>query len=778
LSQAAIPSNESDRLQALIQLKILDTPPEERFNRITRLTASLFGCKYASISFIDTHRQWFKSLANLTLTETSRETAFCAHTIVSDNILEVKDTHLDPRFSDNPFVIGEPKIRFYAGIKIMFNGYAVGSLCVLDPQPKQLTEEQRLSLQDLGKMVEAELQHQELSRLSLALEETQKLARVRSHILEKVVNAESLPLVLNSIVEAIEAEYTNQRCSILLLENNHLRLGAAPSLPQFYNDAIDGVEIGVGQGSCGTTAFTNKVTIVEDINTHPYWAAWKTMAEKAHLGACWSAPIHGANGKVLGTFAVYHDKPAVPSQDELTRITLFAHIASIAIERERTNELIWRQANYDELTALPNRHLLEEHLKRAQQLADGTDTKLAVLLLDLDNFKDINDTLGHGVGDDLLIECARRIERCIKQNDTLARLGGDEFVLVINNVNHSNNLERIIQNILTTIAKPYCIQQERIHTSASIGVTIYPDDAKDVTSLLKNADQAMYGAKAMGKNSHHYFTKKMHKKIMQRLLLLNDLRYAIENKELFIQYQPIVNILDQSITKAEALIRWQHPTKGLIRPDDFIPIAEESGLIIEISNWVFTQVCDDVRKWRKELCADLQISINTSPSHYLSADPHILSWLQQLLETETPTSAILLEVTENLLMNADESVAEKLFHFRQAGVSIALDDFGTGYSSISYLKKYPTDYLKIDRSFVNSMTEVSNDKILCEAIIVMAKKLGIKVVAEGIETKEQLNILKTMGCDYGQGYLFAKPLDKAAFAALLLKQKQHLLDKI
>lgn len=772
------PINELDRLKTLKQLAILDTKPEERYDHITRIATKVFGCPFASITLIDEERQWFKSGVNIDISETHRDIAFCAHTITKTDLFIVPDTHKDLDFATNPLVTGPPFVRFYAGVKLEFNGYPMGALCVFDTSPQQFSAQNKAVLRDLGKLVEAEFEREALSVLSKGLaeqqellEEKQKLTRIRSVILEEVLNADSLSLALHYIVEAIEYEYPDKRCSILLLENNKLRLGAAPSFPAFYNEQVDGLEIGLGHGSCGTAAFTNQVVIAEDISNHPYWTQWRELAARANLGSCWSQPICGGNGEVFGTFAVYHNVPATPSEDELMHIQQFAHIASIAIERERANQVIWRQANYDVLTGLPNRNLMEEHLRHAIKNANRSHTKVAVMLLDLDNFKDINDTLGHDFGDKLLIECGRKIKSCIRQNDTVARLGGDEFVLIFSDVISEHELNRIIQCLLTSISSPHIIDQERIHTSVSIGITIYPDDAHDATSILKNADQAMYGAKALGKNSYFFYTKRLHDEARKRLSLLNDLRYATENKQLYIEYQPIINLQNKRVTKAEALIRWQHPTNGLIRPDEFIPIAEESGLIVKISNWVFDQVCEDVKVWRERYCRDLQVSINTSPSHYFSEEPNIMDWLNTLLASGTPSGAITLEITESLLMDADEKVSQKLFHFRQAGVSIALDDFGTGYSSISYLKKYPTDYIKIDRSFVNSMTEVGNDKVLCEAIIVMAKKLGIKVVAEGIETNEQLAILTKMGCDYGQGYLFAKPLNKDHFDAFLATEK-------
>ena len=767
-------TNEHERLSALKRLGIVDTPVEARFDRLTHLACRVFNCKFAFISFVDEHRQWFKSSANIAITETPIHEALCTHTIEQSQPLVIPNTLEDKRFRENPHVVGEPHFRFYAGVRLIFEGHAVGTLCVLDNEPKQLSQSQIEQLQGFGELVESELNKKEYNDLSEQLEEyqfkleqTQKITRVRSAILEKVVNAESLHTVLHDIVYAIEAEYKEQICSVLLLENGRLKKGAAPSLPDFYNDAIDGVDIGEGVGSCGNTAATNEPTIVEDISTHPYWSAWKGLAASAGVAACWSQPIQGANGEVIGTFAIYHREKAIPTAEERVLIRQFAHIASIAIERELANRVIWRQANFDSLTGLPNRNLMLDHLQLAMKTADRENEKVAVVFLDLDNFKDVNDALGHDVGDKLLVECAMRIKRCLRADDTVSRLGGDEFVIILNGICGLSSIENVVQKVLSEIIKPYTLEFERIHTSASMGITLYPEDANDVKDLLKNADQAMYGAKAQGKNSYHYFTHDMQKAAIRRISLLNDLRYAVKNNELFLEYQPIVCFNDSKEVKAEALLRWQHPIKGRIAPDDFIPLAEESGLIIEISNWVFDEVTRRIKQWRREHSKFVQISINTSPSQYFNQESNITEWLTLLLERGLSARSILLEVTENLLMEADAEVSKKLFQFRQAGIDIALDDFGTGFSSISYLKKFPTDYIKIDKSFVNAMTDVSNDKVLCEAIIVMAKKLGISVVAEGVETEEQFNILSAMGCDYAQGYLIARPMQLSDFEAYL-----------
>ena len=774
LRVAPLPPNEKDRISVLQKLNILDSEKEERFDRITRLAASICKCEFSTISFIDADRQWFKSDVNLGLNETPRSSSFCSHTILRNDIFIIPDTLNNEDFNNNPFVINAPFIRFYAGIKISIEGHHIGSLCVFDTKPGTLSDEQVRALKDLVTIVEDELnKDRALStqllglRLQKKLEETQKLARVRDVLLEKVVSSFSLQPVLEEIVTAVEQEYVGQYCSILLLDGTRLLLGAGPSLPQFYNEAIHGVEIGVGQGSCGTTAFTGKRTVVDNVSTHPYWTDWASIAEKAGLAACWSEPIKSADGKILGTFAIYHSTPTLPTAEELNRIEQFAHVASIAIERYHASELIWRQANLDELTMLPNRSVMQKHLKRALAAANSNGTLVAVMFIDLDNFKDINDTLGHSTGDDLLIACSKRIKSSIAQKDIVARLGGDEFIVILNDITQVSDIDTVANKLIEKISQGFQLQDEFVYTTASIGITVYPNDSNNVSSLLKNADQAMYGAKAIGKNKYHYYTKSMREQALKRVTLISDMRNAIKNEEFFVLYQPIYDLKTGKITKAEALIRWQHPTHGVVSPYDFIPLAEETGLINEISDWVFEQVCKNICYWRQHYLPELQVCINTSPMQYVDTENGIATWLEHLRKSEISPQAIVLEITERLLMSADHTVSDILAQFRAAGVQVALDDFGTGYSSISYLQKFTTDIIKIDKSFVHSINDSKINRTLCEIIIMLGKKLNLQVVAEGIETSEQNEILQALQCDFAQGYLFSKPIEPEELTALL-----------
>lgn len=597
----------------------------------------------------------------------------------------------------------------------------------------------------------------------------QRINNYRNAILELMVQSTPLSDILQAIVKSAEIEFPNIRCGIYLVnqKHNYLIFGAAQSLPEYFTKAMDGLEIKEGNLACGSSAAKRQRVIIEDISADKSWQQLKDIAKEAKVHAVWSEPIFNSKREVIGTFAMYHDRKAAPSEKHLGIIELFAQMASIAIEREQSTQLIWQQANFDALTKLPNRHMMQEHLQFAIKNCQRNQHKMAVIFLDLDHFKDINDTLGHEFGDLLLRETAKRIQNSIRKNDTVARLGGDEFVILINELKSILGAERIIEQLLEALAQPYHLKNQVVHCTASIGITIYPDDATDINTLLRNADQAMYGAKAIGRNNYHYFTNSMRESAVKRMSLINDLRMAVDKNEFFLVYQPIVDLKSQKLVKAEALIRWQHPIHGIVSPFDFIPLAEETGLIIEISDWLFNQVIKDITHWRNSYSENLQISINTSPRQYKDGDGNISRWLEYIKQEEINPKAIAFEITENLLMDSQSELEGILAEVKDAGIELSIDDFGTGYSSFSYLREFQTSYVKIDKSFVQKMSQGSSDLALCEAIIVMSQKLDIKVIAEGIETEEQKQLLETIGCDYGQGYLLSKPIVAAEFEKLL-----------
>lgn len=433
-------------------------------------------------------------------------------------------------------------------------------------------------------------------------------------------------------------------------------------------------------------------------------------------------------------------------------------------KQKEAEDLIWHQANFDSLTGLPNRRMFRDRLEQEIKKADRTGLTLAMLFLDLDHFKEVNDTLGHDTGDQLLKEASARLKQCTRITDTVARLGGDEFVMLLSEIADTNSLERIAKEVLISLAKPFEIANETIYISASIGITLYPIDAHEFDDLLKHADQAMYAAKAEGRNRFSYFTPSMQAAAQSRMRLANDLRRAITRNEFKLVFQPIIEASTGVVRKAEALIRWHHPVNGLISPAEFIPVAEETGIIIEIGEWVFHEAVKQLLEWRATLHPEFQISINKSPVQFKTNHS---SWVDYMHSHDLAPSSLVVEITEGLLLDAADSVNSQLLAFKDAGIQVAIDDFGTGYSSLSYLKRYDIDYIKIDQSFVKTLSSDTSELAICEAIILMAHKLEMKVIAEGVETKEQYELLSDAGCDFVQGYYFSKPISPQEFEKFL-----------
>jgi len=454
-------------------------------------------------------------------------------------------------------------------------------------------------------------------------------------------------------------------------------------------------------------------------------------------------------------------------KDSAGKVTAYRGIIRDITEKKKSEELIWRQANFDTLTGLPNRDMFRDRLGHEAKKTDRETLPLALLLIDLDQFKEVNDALGHAVGDLLLQEAASRIRACVRESDTVARLGGDEFTVVLSALAETSHVENVAQKIVSSLAKPFHLGSEVVYVTASIGITLYPNDATDIDALIKNADQAMYAAKNKGRNRFSYFTQALQDGAQNRLRLINDLRCATEAKQFRVHFQPIVKLSTGYIQKAEALIRWQHPERGMVSPAEFIPLAEETGLINEIGGWVFKESAKWAKSW-SDLCHDnFQLSVNMSPIQFHQGERICDEWGEHLRGLGLSGKNIVIEITEGLLLNAESEVTDNLLRFFEAGIQVAIDDFGTGFSSLSYLKKFDIDYLKIDRSFVNNLETDANNMALCEAIIVMAHKMGLEVIAEGVETEAQRDLLAAAGCDYAQGYLFSKPVPPEEFEGLL-----------
>jgi diguanylate cyclase (GGDEF)-like protein len=428
-----------------------------------------------------------------------------------------------------------------------------------------------------------------------------------------------------------------------------------------------------------------------------------------------------------------------------------------AIERNRMERKLRTLVHYDSLTHLPNRQLLLDRLTQAIAQATRQETLVGLLLLDLDRFKLVNDTLGHEFGDKLLTEVAQRVNGCIRDSDTLARLGGDEFVVVLNGINGAQDAAKVAKKIIERLSKPIVIEGHEVFVTTSIGISLFPNDGMDKNALITNADVAMYRAKDEGRNHFQFYTYGMNATTVEKLTLENDLRRAIERDELLLHYQPQIRLPDRKIVGVEALVRWQHPELGLIPPARFIPIAEETGLIVPIGQWVLEQACAQAKEWLDSGLPPLVVSVNMSSRQFHQEDM-LATVTNALEESGLSANQLALEITESSLMLKPDDAVITLCLLHNMGVGIAIDDFGTGYSSLGHLKRFPLQSLKIDRSFVNDVTENSEDAAIVRAILAMAHSLKLKVCAEGVELEKQLEFLDDAGCDKIQGFLISKPV--------------------
>ena len=713
--------------------------------------------------------------------------------------------------------------------------------------------------------------------------------------------AQGLPLQekLHRLVSALEDEIPGSLASILLLDKDgrHLRKSVAPNLPDFYNQAIDGVEIGPGVGSCGTAAYENQRVVVADIPQHPYWAPYTELAARAGVASCWSDPVRDSQGKVLGTFAIYHRQACSPTEADLHFMSQMAHMAGIAIERHRAEETLRRNqdelqraqavarigswlfdipsqrysisaqtaqifgfaegeevtqerivarihpddrermlkaqestttrgvpynvefrifvdgeekwvhsqaepnfdaagkaisatgtvqeitsrkraearieflAHHDPLTELPNRLLAREHFDLAVAFAERAHSKAALLFLDLDNFKTINDTLGHAVGDELLKEIARRLRECVRDTDTISRQGGDEFLIVLSDVRHDDSITVVTEKILAQMACPFILDVHELTASFSVGIAVYPDDGQDFANLLRMADTAMYHAKSLGRNTYSFFTEQMNLNAAEHLRLHNQLAQGLAKGEFFLHYQPQIELDSGRVSGAEALLRWSNPQLGPVSPGRFIPVAEDTGLIVAIGEWVLAEVCRQAAAWRAAGLPDLVLAVNLSAVQFRRGDL-VAAVARALAESGLPAALLELELTESILIQDTDKVLDIVQRLRSLGVKLSLDDFGTGYSSMAYLKRFNVDRLKIDQSFIRDIATDPGDAAMVRAIIQMARGLNVKTVAEGVEDERQAEFLRQERCDEVQGYHFARPMPGDAFTRYLAERME------
>jgi diguanylate cyclase (GGDEF)-like protein/PAS domain S-box-containing protein len=591
------------------------------------------------------------------------------------------------------------------------------------------------------------------------IEQTKIREKSHTHVLELITSGEPLPVILESIVRVVEQENPAMLCSILLMDDDgkHLLNGAASSLPDFYNEAVHGVEIGIGVGSCGTAAFINERVIVDDIQTHPYWEPYKELASKAGLGACWSEPIRSTKGEVLGTFAIYHHNVNFPTEANIVLIEQTASLASIAIERRQAEAKLEHLALYDLLTDLPNRVLLADRINHSMAQCQRRNQLLAVAYLDLDGFKVVNDTHGHDIGDKLLVALSQRMKEALRESDTLARIGGDEFIAVMVDLEKIEDSEPVLKRLLKAAAKPVTLGDAVHQVSASIGVTLYPQDSVDADQLIRYADQAMYIAKQAGKNRYHLFDAGQDSAIKIQQQSIGDVRSALDRREFVLHYQPKVNMHTGKVIGVEALIRWQHPDRGLVPPIEFLPDIEGDAISVELGEWVIETALIQISQWRS-MGLHLPISVNISV--YQLQQDDFTTRLSALLAThpELSPQCLELEILETSALNDVSQVAAIMNACQELGVRFALDDFGTGYSSLTHLRRLPAYLIKIDQSFVRDVLEDADDLAIVEGVIGLAKAFQREVIAEGVETVAHGVALLQLGCELAQGYGIARPM--------------------
>ena len=592
----------------------------------------------------------------------------------------------------------------------------------------------------------------------LTAEQSARLLDMQKQILEKVANDADTQSCLDDLCRIAESMIDNAVASIMQYNDNHtaLQVIAGPSLPEAAIEALNGLQPGEQAGSCGTAVFSNKPQYIACTRSDYRWRpeAFQKFLLDFNIGACWSVPIRAFDNQAIGSFALSSFEQRAPSAFHKSLLETGAHLAGIVLKRQNEQQTLWKMAHFDQLTGLPNRNKLLIRIERAINKAKKAHSRLAVLCLDIDNFKDINDSDGHDSGDNVLKYFAEKAVQLLGENDTLARIGSDEFAILLETVASKADIEALCRKLNQTIQQGRPPSLHILSLSTCIGVSIFPDDAANAKQLLKQADTALYSAKKQKTGSFCFYHQTQTESLNRRLSIQAELEIALSQKQFTVYYQPQFCCTSGKLTGMEALVRWQHPQKGMIPPNDFIPVAEENGLIAAIDAQVMETACKQCLAWWRQGLPRFTLALNLSVSE-LHAD--FASSLQRKLEQlQFPIEQLELEVTESLAMvTSAHAVLEQL---HQLGFKLAMDDFGTGHSSLAQLKRLPINCLKIDRSFVMDIPTDPNDMVIAQTIINMGHTLGLKIVAEGVETEQQKAFLIDNGCDYLQGYFFSKPL--------------------
>jgi diguanylate cyclase (GGDEF)-like protein/PAS domain S-box-containing protein len=581
--------------------------------------------------------------------------------------------------------------------------------------------------------------------------------------------ADELPIteIADQLCRRVEVLAPDVVSSVLHIDSDGLihPLGS-PSLPEDYSGALDGLAIGPDVGSCGSAAYLGEPVLAMDLETDPRWQPYKAMPLALGLKSCWSTPIKAKDGRVIGTFAFYFRECRAPSRWHQRIVDACVQFGALAIERKEARAQIARLAYHDMLTGLPNRAQLRHLVNQAIEDC-STGKQIALMFLDLDHFKDVNDTLGHSAGDALLVEFTNRLRSQLQPHDLVGRMSGDEFVVVLPNCDPAR-ASQVASNITAALTSPLWFENRQVPISASMGISIYPDNATDIDALIQQADAAMYKAKQAGRSTHRFFSADMNRLAEQRLVYSAALRQAIANDELKLHYQPQTRTVDGTLYGVEALARWHDPELGEVPPSKFIPLAEECGLIEQVGLWSIREACRQMAAWRAAGLDIPCVSVNLSPLNFQNAKL-AATVAETLAAYGLPPELLMLEITEGVLMNERSAAIETMNAIRKLGVGLSLDDFGTGYSSLSRLALLPIRELKIDRSFMRNVERDPSALAVATAVVRVGQSLKIAVVAEGVETKGQRKLLSELGCDVVQGYLVARAMSPDDFESWLVE---------
>jgi diguanylate cyclase (GGDEF)-like protein len=754
------------RLAALRETGLLDSPQDPAFDRLTRMASRLLDAPTALVSLVAGDHQFFKSQIGLeeplaTLRRTPLSHSFCQHAVATGEPLLVEDAPDDPRVRDNGAVKDFGAIS-YAGCPLITSaGYALGTVCVFDAVPRRWSQREVETLSDLADLAMTEIELRAATRS--AADSSARLA-AQNQVLQLIAGDASLEEILDALASSVEARSPGVRCSVLVADPQGTALlgGAAPSLPDAYREAVEGLAIDPRSGPSGAAAAIRRRVVVPDAVLDHRWGDFRTLARGHGVGAYWSTAIRSGE-EVLGTITLLHREPHMPSQAELALVDEAAHLASVAIERRGALARLEHQADTDRLTGLPNRAGLLKRLGASLDRAARDDAPVAVFFVDVDRFKLLNDSLGHRAGDDVLVSIADRLRAATRPDDVVARLGGDEFVVVCENLSAPDVAQRLGARIVEACAAPVDAVDEPLVVTVSVGIALSSTTAVDADELLRAADAAMYRAKAAGANRVQLFDEDVRDRASARLRLETALRRALDEHQLALAYQPLIDVATGAVVGAEALVRWHHADRGVVSPADFIPVAEESGLIVPLGRWVLERACADAARWADEVPggADLKINVNVSARQF-AADDRLVETVADVLDrTGLDASRLVLEITESAVLH--DGVEEAIQALTDLGVSATLDDFGTGYSSLGRLMTLPIAGLKIDRTFIDGLGEHEAKTAVVEAILAMARALGVGVTAEGVESADQHEALRARGCETAQGFLFARPMPVAEF---------------